>query len=178
MGMLFERNKPTLSFKAGNEKVLVVGNILHPGINWNSSQLSGTRPMAKHPVNRIAKYCLLAKTRYGFILTTTELVVIRIRGTVFDTSEPCDVEWQSIAWAAHGEFELTTNLAIWWLVMLGLYDQLSTDSPHPSIPSARSLNLWWLRDNGQGGHFYEHHSSRQRALQLPNGAIAENAPLH
>ncbi|KAH7244402.1 uncharacterized protein BKA55DRAFT_541307 [Fusarium redolens] len=177
-----ETYNPPLSFVTGDgARTLVVGFFLHARA-WNSNKLLHTETaMAKRPLLRIAKYCLLAHTRYGFIMTMDEIVVVRIKGTVFDTKAPCHVEWQAVPWVAQGPYELTVCLSMWSLVMLSLDDlRLSTSPSHympppHHIPHPRSLNIWWHYQI-PGGFFYRHPSSGQREADLPEGATFEEGP--
>ncbi|KAF5679302.1 hypothetical protein FCIRC_6147 [Fusarium circinatum] len=177
-GRSFDKQTPTLSYVAGNEpdaRTLVVNICLHAH-TWHSNMIGGSKAaIARRPLDRLAKYCLLARTRYGFLMTTKEIVVVRIRGTVFDTSMSCHVEWQAIPWSAEGPHELTACLSIWSLVMLSLDDlRLSGSPPHyltrpHYLPAPRSLTLW-VRYEIPQGFFYRHPASGQREAKLPQGA--------
>ncbi|CCT69071.1 uncharacterized protein FFUJ_08008 [Fusarium fujikuroi IMI 58289] len=183
-GRSFDRQTPTLSYVAGNEpdaRTLVVNICLHANA-WHSSMIGGNKAtIARRPLDRLAKYCLLARTRYGFLMSTKEIVVMRIRGKVFDTSMSCHVEWQAIPWSVNGPYELTACLSIWFLVMLSLDDlRLSGSPPHylpPPyyLPAPRSLNVW-ARYQIPKGFFYRHPSSGQREAELPEGAEFEDSP--
>ncbi|KAF4943219.1 hypothetical protein FGADI_13555 [Fusarium gaditjirri] len=183
-GKSFDKQTPTLSYVAGNDpdgRTLVVNLCLHANA-WRSSMISGNKAtMARRPLDRLAKYCLLAHTRYGFLMTTEEIVVVRIRGTVFNTNMSCHVEWQAIPWSAQGPYELTACLSIWSLVMLSLDDlRMSGSPPHylplpRCLPDPRPLNLWW-RCQIPKGFFYRHPSSGQREADLPEGSMFEDAP--
>lgn len=85
------------------------------------------------PLERLATYCRLAGTRYGFILTQSELVAFRVRrldSTLVSTTPPvlhnrsyAGIEYKSVPWHASGPGKLTANLAIWALGCMGMNDQ-------------------------------------------------------
>ncbi|KAM0550845.1 hypothetical protein ACHAPJ_008709 [Fusarium lateritium] len=142
---------------------------------WNSNALSDEFPsIALEPIHRIATYCLLANTRYGFILTTQELVVIRVSGTAYKTNSPCRVEWQAIPWNASGPNVLTVTLALWCLVMMSLRDTYrSICGPDQLLP----LHRWWKYQNLEGIAVYHHHISMWEVFSRPPGASVEERIL-
>ncbi|KAJ4412864.1 hypothetical protein N0V82_008715 [Gnomoniopsis sp. IMI 355080] len=92
------------------------------------------------PIRQIVTYCVHARTRYGYIMTTSEVVVFRVSKNA-STSDPIKhtVEWNHVPWSNNGEGQLTVNLAIWWLGMLGLIEN------HRAIVMPRQLlpiNSW------------------------------------
>ncbi|KAJ4247132.1 hypothetical protein NW762_013270 [Fusarium torreyae] len=149
---------------------LVVSCVLH-GSQWNSEALSnGVPAIAIEPIDRIATYCLLANTRYGFILTTQELVVVRVSGTAHKTNNSCQVEWQAIPWHASGPNVLTITLALWCLVMMSLRDTYrSICGPDQLLP----LHRWWKYQNLEGMAVYHHHISMREVFSQPPGASVE-----
>ncbi|KAF5531744.1 hypothetical protein FNAPI_13172 [Fusarium napiforme] len=177
-----ESYNPPLSFVTEDgSQTLLVGLVVHAKA-WNSNKLLYRETaVSKRPILRIAKYCMLARTRYGFIMSTDGLVVVRISGDVFDTTAPLHVEWRAIPWVAQGPDGLTFCLSLWLLVMLDLDDlRLSTypfynDQFPPHIPPRRSLNVWVCCRTPKG-FFYRHPSSGQRCAELPEGAEFEDSP--
>ena len=98
------------------------------------------------PISQIYSYCARNNTRYGYIITDTELVAVRIRlgqqydlQTSFDTATSAPkpmksvivrartegvLEYKAIPWAdgrngARGNSKrMTINLALWWLHLI------------------------------------------------------------
>jgi hypothetical protein len=85
------------------------------------------------PIMQIFTYCVIAESRYGYIITDKELVAIRVRPRARNPKmSPTEavrrdgvLEYKSISWKSHrGETptdkykELTINLALWWLHIL------------------------------------------------------------
>jgi hypothetical protein len=74
------------------------------------------------PMRQLANLCHMAQTRYGYIMTDQDLVVCRFyipEGGVNQADE-LKVEVMAVPWTVHGESQLTTDLALWWLCMLAL----------------------------------------------------------
>ncbi|OAA61224.1 hypothetical protein SPI_05248 [Niveomyces insectorum RCEF 264] len=50
-----------------------------PSSKWHSNFYTSSPPQWENPVRQVVTYCIGARSRYGFILTDEELVVLRIR---------------------------------------------------------------------------------------------------
>ena len=100
----------------------------------------------KNPLSQIFTYCTWANTRYGYIITDAELVVVRVRpGSETDLQSVIDapnnlrpndgspasqaqrfgiLEYKAVPWDNGGEgpqdgsAKMTVNLALWWLHMM------------------------------------------------------------
>ncbi|KAF2760428.1 hypothetical protein EJ05DRAFT_283808 [Pseudovirgaria hyperparasitica] len=125
------------------------------GIKWHSSHLDGLvnrkRDFAvpqglQHalwPIRQVLYYCISSNTRYGYIITHQELVVLRcsyrpdshlpdlhgkeLRQHIQDNAS---VEYRSISWHAKGNEALTVNLAIYVLHILATNNGQLTNEPH------------------------------------------------
>ncbi|KAF4960610.1 hypothetical protein FSARC_10424 [Fusarium sarcochroum] len=156
-------------FNGSPRTQLVVSCVLH-GTQWNSTALSGSlHSAALLPIRRIATYCILANTRYGFILTAQELVVVRVSGTAYEVQKPGQVEWQAIPWDASGPNVLTVTLSLWFLVMLSLRDTCRSICAPDQVPP---LHRWWKYQKPQVTIFH-HHISMRESFDHPAGASVE-----
>lgn len=96
------------------------------GLGKPSSKFQG-RKVADHPghvsreglqpLRQLADQCDIAKTRYGYIQTEEDFVACCLSR---DASESWKVAVMPIPWSKHGENQLTTDLALWWLSMLAM----------------------------------------------------------
>ncbi|KAF5650105.1 uncharacterized protein FTJAE_670 [Fusarium tjaetaba] len=103
-----------LSLVSDDGTRFLVGCVLMAS-QWSSSRLERSHfygEAATLPLRRVAAYCLSTDTRYGFVLTTREIVVVRVSGTAHDDRQPCRIEWQAVPWDASGPGTLTVNLAL------------------------------------------------------------------
>ncbi|KAF5614195.1 uncharacterized protein FSUBG_75 [Fusarium subglutinans] len=170
---LVRNRKSAITFRdedSGN--LLVVSCVLHAS-TWRSSVL--LLPADEYtllPICRIATNCLFSKTRYGFILSTDEVVVVRVSGTPGETglSDSCLVEWQSVPWSAEGPGVLTVAMALFCLTMMSLHPQHQSVCPPGA---ARPLNFWWRSQSPVRAPTYAHHLSLQES-HLPAGAAVED----
>ncbi|KAI8712754.1 hypothetical protein NCS52_01374400 [Fusarium sp. LHS14.1] len=107
-----------------------------------------------------------ADTRYGFILTSNEVVVVRV--STAGMRKAFHVKWQAIPWGASGDGVLTVNLALWFLAMMSL-----NDDHRPVCKTAELLPLnSWSRSMGSNGQMvYQHHLSMCKRLDLPASAV-------
>jgi hypothetical protein len=155
---------------------LVVSCFYHARAWQSSLLLQEPTPRRLAPLQRLAKYCLLANTRYGFIFTGAELVVVRVSGTTArHPVSPCRVEWRSIPWNVSGPGVLTVKLSLWSLVMMSLHTQYrAICTPERILP----LNLWWQYRNCEGREVFRHHLSMREVFQRPNGAVVEDMDLN
>ncbi|KAI0004790.1 hypothetical protein F4779DRAFT_59627 [Xylariaceae sp. FL0662B] len=80
----------------------------HPGnsANWNV-----------RPLRQLANLCKIAKTRYGYIQTDQDLVACCFSHNGLGH---WNVALMPVPWSKHGENQLTTDLALWWLAMLAM----------------------------------------------------------
>lgn len=80
------------------------------------------------PLRQLANLCDMAKTRYGYIVTDQDLVACCFHKTEARTGQAAGstaaADWKvalmPVPWTRHGEAQLTTDLALWWLCMLAL----------------------------------------------------------
>ncbi|UPK95959.1 hypothetical protein LCI18_006894 [Fusarium solani-melongenae] len=160
---------PSLSFQgpcaaftllSGNGDALLVGCVQHAK-QWNSSDLL-VSDSAKYPISLLVRDCRVAGTRYGFVLTSNEIVVVRVSRA--DTRRAFHVEWQAIPWGATGNSALTVNLALWFLAMMSLNDD------HRQICDSTELlplNSWSRSVGSDGQIVYQHHLSMRKRFDLP-----------
>jgi hypothetical protein len=83
------------------------------------------------PLRQLANLCDMAKTRYGYIMTDQDLVACCFQKTAAKTGQPAAArstaaaaDWKvalmPVPWTRHGETQLRTDIALWWLCMLAL----------------------------------------------------------
>lgn len=151
----------------------LVGCVLM-GSQWDSAWLERSYVLGdvSQPLRRVAAYCLATDTRYGFVLTPKEVVVVRVSGTAYDARQPCRIEWQAVPWDASGPDTLTVNLSLWFISMMSLNPNHHGLCPPGAAPS---LNLWLRYQDPAGSIAYKHHLSLRQAFCLPTGAEAEDA---
>ncbi|KAK0716554.1 hypothetical protein B0T21DRAFT_339397 [Apiosordaria backusii] len=108
------------------------------------------------PLSQIATYCRYGETRYGYIITQTELVALRIR--LFGAYTPANptraaIEYKSVPWSASGN-QLTVNLAIWALGCMGMNDtHRPLEGPNHTPLAGMARLTWWkkaTRKNEEG----------------------------
>lgn len=132
---------------------------------WTSEDLKNQEPAGLLPIRQLATYAKESGTRYSFIMTDKEVVVVRF---VADSSGQYEAEWQAIQRDASGEGTLTVGLAVWALIMMSLHEQhraVATEAE--TLP----INLWW-REQGANGRFtYRHHLSGRELPYLHSGAV-------
>ncbi|KAF4467187.1 hypothetical protein FALBO_5970 [Fusarium albosuccineum] len=139
---------------------------------WHSSHLSTSLNIALHPINQVVDYCHAAQTRYGFILTNKELVVIRVSYHRVGTTKKPHAEYKAIPWSAWGQGALTVHLALWFLVMISMNVE---HRPIRTSDEVLPLNLWW-RAPGNNIGLYRHHLSKHERSSLPPGAQFRMVP--
>lgn len=127
---------------------------------WACTEMIQPNPKAGvlWPIRQVLTYCVYGNTRYGYIMTTSEVVVLRVskNPSTSSTSEYI-VEWTQVPWENSGEGKLTVNLAIWWLGMLGLAD----NHRKVELPSAmQPINTWKKMKDEDGKVKYMHILSR------------------
>lgn len=121
------------------------------------------------PLRQILTYCIQAKTRYGWIMTTSEVVVFRMSNNPSTTTKSEHfLEWAFVPWSNSGEGKLTVNLAIWWLGMMSLADKhRAIVLPNKVLP----INTWTKTKAKDGTVIYVHHLSRRVLKQPPSGQV-------
>ncbi|KAM0427856.1 hypothetical protein ACHAPT_007315 [Fusarium lateritium] len=132
---------------------------------WTSQDLETQQSRSLSPIRQLATYAREAGTRYGFVMTDKEVVVVRF---MVDINGEYMAEWQAVPRSASGEGTLTVNLAVWALVMMSLHDQhraVATDV------NTRPINLWWENMDANGRRFYRHHLSGRMLPYLHSGAV-------
>jgi hypothetical protein len=129
------------------------------------------------PFRQVLTYCVNNNTRYGYILTPAEAVVLRVYEDPGTPGSPWRVQHAAIPWEWSGEGTLTMNLAIWALYMMSLNDE------HRAIRTSDQtlpLNIWWIDPsrNGARPSTYEHHLSGAKVSgsERPEGAEARLRP--
>ncbi len=128
---------------------------------------------AVEPLFELATISAGTKTRYSFILTDAELVVVRIHLADGSTSR-YNAQWQSIPWDAHGPGVLTVGVALWALVMMSLHRD---DRKIVAEADMKDLNFWWKTPGANGNaDFTNHYSRRQVGPNLPAGAAWGDSP--
>ncbi|SPJ81633.1 uncharacterized protein FTOL_09038 [Fusarium torulosum] len=155
---------------------LVVSCFYHAS-TWQSNLL--LQELARQgllPLQRLATYCLLSNTRYGFIFTSAELVVVRVSGTTACRPvAPCRVEWRSIPWSASGPGVLTVKFSLWSLVMMSLQAEYrAICTPERILP----VHLWWRYRNCERREVFRHHLCMREVFQRPIGAVVEDMNLN
>ncbi|KAK4172521.1 hypothetical protein QBC36DRAFT_362504, partial [Triangularia setosa] len=97
-------------------------------------------------LSQIETYCRYGETRYGYIITQTELVALRIR--LLGTYNPDDptraaIEYKSVPWNA-SDNQLTVNLAIWALRCMGMNDTYRPlEGPNHTPLDGMVRLTWW-----------------------------------
>ncbi|KAJ3468224.1 hypothetical protein MRS44_002289 [Fusarium solani] len=157
---------PSLTFYVGTTtRAYLVVSCVRLSANWTSEGLKEQQANSLSPLCQLAKYAKLSGTRYGFIMTDKEVVVVRF---IVDSTGQYGAEWQAIPQSASGEGTLTVGLAVWALIMMSLHEShraVATEAE--TLP----INLWW-REQGVDGKFtYSHHLSGRELPYLHSGAV-------
>jgi len=115
---------------------------------WHSNDLETLAEKSECPIHHLAVYANHDETRYGFVLTDQEVIVVR---TFYDNSHALGEEWQAISWDASGDGTLTPSLAVWFLVMMALNEEHRRVHPWAgTLP----LNVWWRKRDSEGPVVY------------------------
>ncbi|KAL2694765.1 hypothetical protein Neosp_001352 [[Neocosmospora] mangrovei] len=108
---------------------------------WTSEGLKNPDPVAMLPICQLATYAKESGTRYCFVMTDKEVVVVRF---MVDFTGQYQAEWQAIPRSASGERTLTVGLAVWALIMMSLQEKhRAVTTEAETLP----INLWW-REQG------------------------------
>lgn len=114
----------------------------------------------KAPFRQLANVCERAKTRYGYIQTDQELVICRF---CLEDDE-WRVEIMPDPMSRQGLLALTSDLALWWLCMLGLSkEDFKLTIPHETL----TIDMWGQVDDGNGSWFWRHVYSQRENAQSP-----------
>ena len=141
---------------------------------WTSAMIESAKNSGDDeclPLRRVAAYCLSTNTRYGFVFTPREFVVVRVSGTPYDKTQPCLIEWKAVPWHASGPNTLTVNLSLWFMAMMSLNPNHRKLYPPGTAPP---VNLWWKYRDPAGRVIYQHHLSLRQILAPPAGAIVQD----
>ncbi|AEO70536.1 3b8a0ec7-3073-45ec-bbc0-87a770498b2f [Thermothielavioides terrestris] len=127
------------------------------------------------PFRQVLTYCVSNATRYGYILTPDEVVVLRVHEDRSTPTKPWRIQYASVPWANSGEGVLTVNLAIWALAMMSLNEG---HRPIRTLDHTLPLNVWWVdpSQSQRGTPTYEHHLSGARVSKAPVGLDARSRP--
>ncbi|KAL2192231.1 hypothetical protein P885DRAFT_5570, partial [Corynascus similis CBS 632.67] len=102
------------------------------------------------PLKQLATYCRYGETRYGYLITQTELVALRVRRIPGSASHNAAVEYRAIPWSANGPNKLTAHLAIWALGCMGMNDaHRAMEGPNNSALSHMAKLTWWKEDKAK-----------------------------
>lgn len=121
------------------------------------------------PVRQLANVCHAAQTRYGYIVTDQDLVVCCFYHPEDGMSQAnqLKVAMMAVPWTVHGEAQLTTDLALWWLCMLALS---STQHRAPASEADMvGIGEWEVRYvNDERGWVRRHrYSNVEQPVDLP-----------
>ncbi|KAF4970753.1 hypothetical protein FSARC_2266 [Fusarium sarcochroum] len=158
--------RPSLAFFVDTQPRvnLLVGCVQLSGA-WSSNDLEAQTSRAMWPIERLARYAKYGGTRYSFIMTDVELVVVYFFRM---TSGKFGAQWQAIPRSACGEGTMTVSLAIWSLVMMSLNrEHRAVAGQLDTLP----INIWWKQGNAESGFVYQHHLSGRQLPFLPMGAV-------
>ncbi|KAJ4328868.1 hypothetical protein N0V84_000656 [Fusarium piperis] len=157
---------PSLTFYvATTPRAYLVVSCVRLSAHWTSEGLKEHQANSLSPLCQLAKYAKLSKTRYGFIMTDKEVVVVRFMA---DSNGQYGAEWQAIPRSASGEGTLTVGLAVWALIMMSL------DENHRAVATEAEtlpINLWWRERGVDGRVTFRHHLSGRVLPYLHSGAV-------
>ncbi|KAJ4006066.1 hypothetical protein NW752_001313 [Fusarium irregulare] len=166
------RYRSALSLMSDNGVHYLVSCVLLE-TQWTSAMVESTNSgaVACLPLRRVAAYCLSTNTRYGFVLTPGEIVVVRVSGTAYDKTQPCLIEWKAVPWNASGPNTLTVSLSLWFIAMMSLNPTHRVLCPPGTAPP---VNLWWKYKDPAGTVIYQHHLSLRQVLAPPAGVTVHD----
>ncbi|KAH7184706.1 uncharacterized protein B0J16DRAFT_268229 [Fusarium flagelliforme] len=164
-----------LSLISDNEVHYLVSCVVL-GTQWTSAMVENASSSGGEeclPLRRVAAYCVSTDTRYGFVLTPEEIVVVRVSGTAHDKTQPCLIEWKAVPWSASGPNTLTVTLSLWFIAMMSLNPAHRALRPPGAVPP---VNLWWKYRDPAGTVTYQHHLSLRQVVRPLTGVIVQDAP--
>ncbi|KAI8675308.1 hypothetical protein NCS57_00431700 [Fusarium keratoplasticum] len=132
---------------------------------FTSEDLRLKKPDAIYTLRQLATYAAIGKTRYGFILTDKEVVIVRfhVKGR---NIEEYAVGWVAIPWRETGIYTLTAPLAVFSLVLMSLND----DHRHILVGNnTLPLDAWIREKLWDGKVIFYHHLSGRCVDKLPEG---------
>ena len=125
------------------------------GLGRSSSKWDGTvlaaqpdTTIIEHrlPIRQLANICREARTRYGYVQTDRELVVCCFSR---DENDRWTAAIMPIPWTGGGPWNLTSDLALWWLCMLAMSS--SRDCAIVAEGDMIKINAWdTIYDNERG----------------------------
>lgn len=118
-----------------------------------SREETGIRTQRTKPLEQMATYCRIGETRYGYVVTQDELVVLRARriGKTQSTQKSAAFEYKAIPWSEHGPGKLTVNLAIWALGCMGMNtEHRAMEKPNHDPLEMMARLTWWEPMNKEG----------------------------
>ncbi|UPK91205.1 hypothetical protein LCI18_002140 [Fusarium solani-melongenae] len=135
---------------------------------FTSEDLRLKKPDAIYTLRQLATYAAIGKTRYGFILTDKEVVIVRFhvkRQKKSQKIEEYGAGWMAIPWKETGIYTLTAPLAVFSLVLMSLND----DHRH-IVAGNNTLPLdAWIRETLWNGKVIFYHHLSGRVDKLPEG---------
>lgn len=134
-----------------------------------SSQETGIRTQRTKPLEQMATYCRIGETRYGYIVTQDELVVLRARRISKtdprSTLQSAAFEYKAIPWSEYGPGKLTVNLAIWALGCMGMNTaHRAMEKPNHAPLEMMARLTWWEPMNRDGTRLRNVISHRELGL--------------
>ncbi|KAI8720157.1 hypothetical protein NCS52_00460400 [Fusarium sp. LHS14.1] len=136
---------------------------------WTSERLKNQDSADLFPIRQLATYARESGTRYSFIMTDKEIVVVRF---TVDSNGQYGADWQAIPRDASGEGSLTVGLAVWALIMMSLQEKhRAVTTEAETLP----IKLWWREQGVDGGFTYRHHLSGRELPYLHSGAVYRDA---
>ncbi|KAI8722406.1 hypothetical protein NCS52_00384300 [Fusarium sp. LHS14.1] len=134
---------------------------------FTSEDLRLKKLNAMYTLRQLATYAVIGKTRYGFILTDKEVVIVRFH-VVSREVEEYGVGWVAIPWKETGPCTLTVPLALFSLALMSLND----DHRHIVVGDQTLPLDAWVREKHsarEGKVRFYHHLSGQYMDELPEG---------
>lgn len=132
---------------------------------FTSEDLRLKKPDAIYTLRQLATYAAFGKTRYGFILTDTEVVIVRFHVKSQNLGK-YGAGWMAIPWKESGIHTLTAPLAVFSLVLMSLNDD------HRDIVAGNNtlpLDAWIRESLWNGKVIFHHHLSGRCGDRLPEG---------
>lgn len=119
------------------------------------SSVSVVRHERTKPLEQIATYCRVGETRYGYVVTQNELVVLRARRISKtdpnSSQKSAAFEYKAIPWSEYGPGKLTVNLAIWALGCMGMNtEHRAMEKPNHDPLEMMARLTWWEPVNREG----------------------------
>jgi hypothetical protein len=134
-GYITEKGERRTNILPGDTKV---------SYKWKSREIetgviykNDTIPEWLWPIMQVFTYCIRGNSRYGYIITDEEVVVMRVRGPAntqesFDSGSAVEEDLGAVEYACidykstqarESQGHLTVNMALWWLHLLAAKDR-------------------------------------------------------